>query len=43
MVFGVLKVVIVQKSYTIWQKNKYVYSLFCIEYRCLQTFNGLDR
>ncbi len=24
------------------KKNRFVYSLCCIEYRCLQTFNGLD-
>ena len=43
MVFGVQKVAIVQESYTIWPKNMFVYSLFCIEYKCLQTFNELDR
>jgi hypothetical protein len=42
-VFGVPKVDIVQESYTIWQKNMFVYSLFCNECRCLQTFNGLDK
>ena len=41
MVFGVQKVV-VQESYTISQKSRFVYSLFCIEYKCLQAFNGLD-
>ena len=43
MVFGVQNVVIVQESYTIWQRSMFVYTLFCIEYKCLQTLNGLDR
>ena len=42
MVVGVLRIVIVQESYTIWQKNMFVYLLCCIEYKCLQTLNGLD-
>jgi hypothetical protein len=43
MVFGVQKVVNVLESYTIWQKNMFVYSLFCIKYKCLQTFDERDR
>ena len=31
------------RSYTIWQKSRFVYSLFCSEYWYLQTFNGLYR
>jgi hypothetical protein len=43
MVFGVQKVVIVQESYTIWQKSMFVYSLSYIEYKGLQKSNGVDR
>jgi hypothetical protein len=42
-VFGVLRVVTVQESHTIWQKSMFLYSLCCIEYGCLQTRNGLDK
>ena len=33
----------IQESYTIWQNNKFVYSIFCIECKCLQPLNELDK
>ena len=42
VMFGVLGVLAIQESYTIWQKSRFVY--FCIEYcNCLQHVNELDR
>ena len=43
VVIGIQEVLTIQESYTTWQKNVFVYLVLCIERKCLQPLNELDR